>query len=338
TINNRGTLNTGSDLENRAFGTINNICPGVIIGTIVAQGGTVVNQCTQSTTTAVSSSQNPSTFGQSVTFTATMSPVPDGGSVQFQANGTNLGSPVTVSGGTASASTSSLAIGYYTITASYSGTTNFVSSTGTLSQTVNPLICPAGSFLSSNSCIPAPPGSYVPLPGATSATLCPAGTFTSLAGQTQCTPAPAGSYIPSSGATSSLQCTTGSFQPNPGSISCNPSDPGNYVSGIGSISEIQCSAGSFQPNHNSTSCIPAPSGSFVDTTGATSSNLCPVGQYQPLVGQSLCTPAPAGSFVNAAGSTSSTLCLSGSYQPLIGQISCLLADPGFYVGSSGATQ
>ncbi|NHH98195.1 hypothetical protein DYY66_2426 [Candidatus Nitrosotalea sp. FS] len=206
TINNRGVLNAGSDLENQANGVINNICPGVITGTIIGQGGNLINQCNQPTTTTVSSSQNPSTFGQSVTFTATVSPVPDGGSVQFQANGTNLGSSVTVSGGTASASTSSLVVGHYTITASYSGTTNFVSSTGTLSQTVNPLICPAGSFLSSNSCIPAPPGSYVPLPGATSATLCSVGTFTSLAGQTQCTPAPAGSFVDTTGATSSNLC------------------------------------------------------------------------------------------------------------------------------------
>ncbi len=336
-INNRGVLNAGSDLENQAGGIINNLCPGVILGTIIGQGGTLANQCNQLTSTDVSSSQNPSTFGQSVTFTATISPVPDGGSVQFQANGTNLGSPVSVSSGTASASTSSLAIGHYTINALYSGTANFATSTGTLSQTVNTLICLAGSFLSSNSCIPAPPGSYVPLPGATSATLCPVGTFTSLPGQTQCTPAPAGSYVPSPGATSSLQCTSGSFQPNPGSTSCNPSDPGNYVSGIGSISETQCSAGSFQPNYNSTSCIPAPSGSFVDTTGATSSTLCPIGSFTNSIGQALCTPSPAGSFVDVTGATSSNLCPVGQYQPLAGQSSCIPAPTGSFVDLTGAT-
>ncbi|MBI5031535.1 MAG: Ig-like domain repeat protein, partial [Chloroflexi bacterium] len=90
------------------------------------------------TTTTLASSQNPSNFGQTVWFTATVSALPPGsgtptGTVQFKDGGTNLGSPVTLSGGKASISTSMLSVGTHTITAVYSGDANFNPSTGTLS-------------------------------------------------------------------------------------------------------------------------------------------------------------------------------------------------------------
>jgi hypothetical protein len=92
-------------------------------------------------TTTVASSQNPSEFGQSVSFTATVSSTvgTPTGTVQFKDGGTNLGSPVALSGGKASASFSNLSSGNHNITAVYSGDTNFLSSTGTLQngQTVN---------------------------------------------------------------------------------------------------------------------------------------------------------------------------------------------------------
>jgi CSLREA domain-containing protein len=92
-------------------------------------------------TTTVTSSLNPSEFGQSVTFTATVSSTSSTptGTVQFKDGGANLGGPVTLSGGAASASFSNLSSGNHNITAVYSGDTNFLSSTGTLQngQTVN---------------------------------------------------------------------------------------------------------------------------------------------------------------------------------------------------------
>jgi trimeric autotransporter adhesin len=106
-------------------------------------GGQTVNQA--STTTSVNSSANPSVSGQSVTFTATVNPVAPGsgtrtGTVQFAIDGNNFGSPVTLSGGTAtSGATASLSQGTHTVTATYIGDTNFSGSNGTLSggQTVN---------------------------------------------------------------------------------------------------------------------------------------------------------------------------------------------------------
>ncbi|HLJ94566.1 MAG TPA: Ig-like domain-containing protein [Gemmataceae bacterium] len=114
-----------------------------------ASSGTMTQTVTQAATrTSVTSSVNASVFGQSVTFTATISVQSPGvgmptGTVQFQIDGTNSGNPVSVStsGGvtTALLSTAGLSVGTHTIRANYSGDTNFASSNGTLSggQTVN---------------------------------------------------------------------------------------------------------------------------------------------------------------------------------------------------------
>src|SRR5207247_2518843 len=94
------------------------------------------------TTTALLSSVNPSNFGQSVTFTATVTSgagTPSG-TAQFKDNGANLGAPVALNaGGAATFTTSALNAGTHTITAEYSGDTNFLNSSGTLSggQVVN---------------------------------------------------------------------------------------------------------------------------------------------------------------------------------------------------------
>ena len=86
-----------------------------------------VNQA--STTTALASSVNPSSSGQSVTFTATVSPsLGPTGTVQFFDGGNTLGT-VALSGGSASLTTAALAVGTHSITATYSGNTNFSGST-----------------------------------------------------------------------------------------------------------------------------------------------------------------------------------------------------------------
>jgi parallel beta-helix repeat protein len=98
-----------------------------------------VNEVAETTVTTVTSSANPSSFGQAVTFTATVtsdSGTPTG-TVQFKVDGTNLGTPVALAGGTAtSPSTSSLGVGTHTVTAEYSGA-GFDPSSGSLIQTVN---------------------------------------------------------------------------------------------------------------------------------------------------------------------------------------------------------
>jgi hypothetical protein len=89
------------------------------------------------TAVALSSSLNPSTYGNSVTFTATVAPSAATGTMQFKNGGVNLGSPVTLSGGKATYS-ATLASGTHSITATYSGNSTYGGSTSsTLTQTVN---------------------------------------------------------------------------------------------------------------------------------------------------------------------------------------------------------
>ncbi|MGA3092587.1 MAG: Ig-like domain repeat protein [Terriglobales bacterium] len=93
-----------------------------------------------STTTSLGSSQNPSAFGQSVTFTATVVPEFGGtvtGTVTFMSGSTRMGNG-TVSGGIASLATTGLTVGTDAITAVYNGSGSFASSTSSaVSQAVN---------------------------------------------------------------------------------------------------------------------------------------------------------------------------------------------------------
>lgn len=89
-----------------------------------------------STTTSLSSSVNPSRFGQNVTLVAVVtSPVGmPTGTTQFKDNGTDIGPPQTLNAsGQASISTSTLGLGVHTITADYNGDLNFSASAGSLS-------------------------------------------------------------------------------------------------------------------------------------------------------------------------------------------------------------
>jgi len=91
-------------------------------------------------TTTLASSLNPSTFNQSVTFTATVTGSDGGtptGTVTFTADGTNVLGTIALSGGQAAASTFAFSAGAHSIVASYGGDGNYQPSTSaTLIQTV----------------------------------------------------------------------------------------------------------------------------------------------------------------------------------------------------------
>ena len=137
-------------LNNLGLGSTN-----VLKVLVTAQDGVTTNlytvnltQLVMGTTTAVTSSVNPSLLTSNVTFTATIAPtsgvlVPVG-AVQFKTNGVNLGSPVAVTtgvspNGTASITTSALPVGTSTVTAEFTSNGSFANSTNTLSggQVVN---------------------------------------------------------------------------------------------------------------------------------------------------------------------------------------------------------
>lgn len=83
------------------------------------------------TKTTLTSSPNPSTLGEAVTFTATVTSgegaPPDGETVSFKQGTTVLGTG-TLSGGSATFVTSTLKVGTHSVTANYSGDSDFAAS------------------------------------------------------------------------------------------------------------------------------------------------------------------------------------------------------------------
>lgn len=105
---------------------------GSISGTIALSGLT--------SAAALSSSLNPSSLGQSVTFTAQITSLAGTptGSVTFTDGSTTLATVTLNSTGTASMTDSALTVGTHTITATYVPSGSFLASSATLSQQVNP--------------------------------------------------------------------------------------------------------------------------------------------------------------------------------------------------------
>jgi hypothetical protein len=107
-----------------------------------------------STSTAVSNATNPSTYGQAIGFTATVTPNTATGTVQFVIDGVNSGSPVTVGGGTAASATiSTLTAGAHTVKAIFSPTGSYSASTSpdftqnvSQASSTTTVTCSAGPF------------------------------------------------------------------------------------------------------------------------------------------------------------------------------------------------
>ena len=106
-------------------------------------GYTRVTVLPAATSTELASSMNPSTYGDSIKFTATVSntdgSVPPAGSVQFKIDGSDFGSAVTLTDGQAiSGEISSLTAGSHAVKAVFTDTTgNFVNSEKSIDQVVN---------------------------------------------------------------------------------------------------------------------------------------------------------------------------------------------------------
>ena len=115
--------------------------------------GTGLLNVVPDTVTEVESSSNPSTFGNSVSFTATVAIASAGvgiptGVVQFKTNSVNFGSAVTLTGGVSVSGMlpQALPVGAYEVTAVYNSGGSFNASTGSLSggQIVYPVPLSAG--------------------------------------------------------------------------------------------------------------------------------------------------------------------------------------------------
>jgi hypothetical protein len=114
------------------------------------------------TTTVTAAPASPSTFGQSVKFTAAVTPQAPAtgtptGSVAFAIDGTAVGT-VALTSGSASISTASLSAGSHTIGATYGGDVDFLGSSGSLPYTVTCAVTitgshPAAVIIKTNACI-----------------------------------------------------------------------------------------------------------------------------------------------------------------------------------------
>jgi hypothetical protein len=115
-------------------------CGSANCGTRPGSVGVLMNASIGGTITKLASSANPSMFGQSVTFTATVTSGFKGtptGTVTLFDGTTSLGASSLNSGGVATWTPASLAVGTHSITAKYSGDGNFLISTSSvLSQVV----------------------------------------------------------------------------------------------------------------------------------------------------------------------------------------------------------
>jgi len=143
TVLGTGTLSGGSASFTATLPVGSNSITAVYSGDSNLDGSTskavdqVVHKAT--TATALTSSQNPSNPGESVTFTATVAPQFIGtvtGTVTFY-NGTAPLKTVSLSGGSAECTTSKLPAGSLNITATYNGSPSFDDSSGSLTQIVN---------------------------------------------------------------------------------------------------------------------------------------------------------------------------------------------------------
>ena len=117
-------------------------------GSFLGGSGTLTQAVDYATSTAVTSSSNPATSGQTVTFTATVSNTSSSGgtptgSIEFFDGATMLGAGQKVSasstGATFSFATSALSAGPHTIRAVFTPSGTFLTSTGSLAHAVNAL-------------------------------------------------------------------------------------------------------------------------------------------------------------------------------------------------------
>jgi len=146
------TLSTGNHSLTASYGGDANDAPSVSLAVTESVG-------LLTTTTTLTAAPNPSTAGQKVTLTATVSPGNPTGTVSFF-DGANLLGSSPLAGGVATFSTAALSAGNHSLTATYSGDANNATSTsaavtesvtgGTGSTTPNPVsVSPASGSGSS---------------------------------------------------------------------------------------------------------------------------------------------------------------------------------------------
>ncbi len=219
---------------------------------------------------------------------------------------------------------------------------NITSNSNEVTSTAVWTPCPAGTYLSGNSCLTCPAGTYSGV-ASTSCTNCPAGTYSG-AGAGSCTNCPAGTYS-GARASSCTNCEAGTYS-GVRAASCTNCAAGTY-SGVKAASCTNCPAGTYS-GAKAASCTNCPAGTYSGAKAASCTN-CAAGTYQPNprsssclnctagtysgVKATSCTNCPAGTY-SGAKAASCTNCPAGTYQPNVKSSSCINC----VVGSTSAAK
>jgi hypothetical protein len=232
------TLTVGSDTITANYGGDTNFT--------TSSGSTVqvVNQ--SATTTALVVSAPTAVFGESVTLTATVTPTAPGagaptGTVTFiDQNDTTLGTATLDAAGQAQITVSNLAVGSYTIEASYPGDTNFSSSAGSAPLTVNQA---ASTTTLTSDANPSVSGQSVDFTATVTATAPGAGTPTGTVTFVDTTTGTTLGTITLSG-TGTAVFTTSSLSIETHTIDANYSGDTNFTLSTGSVDQVVDPVGS----------------------------------------------------------------------------------------------
>ncbi|MEQ1643087.1 MAG: Ig-like domain repeat protein [Pyrinomonadaceae bacterium] len=278
------------------------------IGTLA--GGQVVDAA--STSTAVASSVNPSVTGQSVTFTATVSSVAPGsgtptGTVTFSVDGSPVCTNAAMAAGVATCTSSAFTAGTHPVSATYNGSANHNSSTGTLAggQVVN---AASTSTAVASSVNPSVTGQSVTFTATVSSNApgsgTPTGTVTfSVDGSAVCTNAAMTAGV--------ATCTSSAFNAGTHPVSATYNADANYNASTGSLAGGQVVNKADTTTGVSASANPAVFGQTVTFTANVTANApgagTPTGDVTFVVdGNTLCAAA----VMSGGSATCSTSSLS----------------------------
>lgn len=184
--------------------------------------------------------------------------------------------------------------------------------------------------------IPAPPGSYVPGYGATSATLASPGHYVAGSAQSAQTAATAGYYVPNRGATAPIKASLGHYVDGPAATAQAAAPPGSYVPTTGAVAPLLADKGYYVPTAGQSAPTAAAPGSYVATRGATAPTLAAPGYYVAGSAATGQTAAAAGSYVPAAGATGAILAPRGTYVDTAAATAPIPVRPGAFIRSSGS--
>src|SRR5580704_12207705 len=287
------------------------VSPSALIGTYVGStrsgtGQIVIAQVSgTTTTTGVVSSNNPSQASQSVTYTATVSPAPDGGTVRFVDGTTTISTcsaqSVNTTTGQATCTLTYPTVGGspHSITAAYQGDSNYLPSTSSaLSQVVNQLASTTTTIASSQNPVdasqpvtytsqttPVPDGGTVAFAvGGVTIGACAAQPINTTTGQATCT------QTYTTATSLSVTATYGGDASYPSSTSTALTQVVNPASTTTTLASSVNPSGLGQSVTYTTQTNPVPDGGTVAfTAGGVSIGACAAQPVNTTTGQATCT-------------------------------------------------